>query len=528
MRKHIYSNMLGLLLCSAALAQLNQGLPSNDYLDSIQYNDNRTSQHAVVRSQPGAAYNQLPASNGVDLMYRGYRVNWKNAYAKPGTTPEAGGRNAFSILPIYQAQAGYDAGAGRLLTESALGFDARGDFNRKIGYTLRAAIGQTVLPDYLDSFARKSEVMPGWGDRAYALDSNGRYGWQHISGYISWQPSSIFNLQLGRDKQFWGEGYRSLWLSDIGAAFPYLQQSTKIWKLQYTSLFAIMEDRTASTGSRSDYRRKYGTFHVLSWNATKWLNLQAFEAIIWQGTDSNRYRGFDVNYLNPLAFFRPIEYSLGSSDNAMLGFGLNIRLNANNRLYGQLILDEFFLREIRARSGWWANKYGLQMGWKSFNLFHLKGLNLQGEINLVRPYTYAHGSPQQSYTHAGMPLAHILGANFSEGIGMLVWEGKQLFISGKMVLARFGQDTLDKNFGGNPFLSYSVRPSEFGNEIGQGLQTNLLLLEGKIGWRLRMAFPLRFELTAAIRRETTDRNTLNSAWFMAGLKLTPFRTYRDF
>jgi hypothetical protein len=212
----------------------------------------------------------------------------------------------------------------------------------------------------------------------------------------------------------------------------------------------------------------------------------------------------------------------------MLGFGLSIRLNANNRLYGQLILDEFFLREIRARSGWWANKYGLQMGWKSFNLFHLKGLNLQGEINLVRPYTYAHGSPQQSYTHAGMPLAHVLGANFSEGIGMLVWEGKQLFISGKIVLAHLGQDTLDKNFGGNPFRSYSVRPREFGNEIGQGLQTNLLLLEGKIGWRLRMAFPLQFELIAAIRRETTNRSASNSAWLMAGLKLTPFRIYRDF
>ena len=98
-------------------------------------------------------------------------------------------------------------------------------------------------------------------------------------------------------------------------------------------------------GSAQDFRSKFGTFHYLSFNATKWLNIGVFESVIWQGNDPNRQRAYDINYLNPLIFFRPVEYSLGSADNSMLGFSFKIRLNENNQLYGQLLLDEFYLKE---------------------------------------------------------------------------------------------------------------------------------------------------------------------------------------
>ena len=125
-------------------------------------------------------------------------------------------------------------------------------------------------------------------------------------------------------------------------------------------------------------------------------------------------RNFDVNYLNPIIFFRPIEYNIGSSDNSFFGVNLKATIFKRHILYSQLILDEFLLEEIRNNNGWWANKYGFQFGYKSFDLFELNGLGFQLEFNSVRPFTYSHLSSLQNYGNANHSLAHPLESNFRE------------------------------------------------------------------------------------------------------------------
>ena len=44
--------------------------------------------------------------------------------------------------------------------------------------------------------------------------------------------------------------------------------------------------------------------HYLSWNVSKRFNLGLFESVLWTNTND---RGFDVNYLNPLYFFVPLN-----------------------------------------------------------------------------------------------------------------------------------------------------------------------------------------------------------------------------
>ena len=84
----------------------------------------------------------------------------------------------------------------------------------------------------------------------------------------------------------------------------------------------------------------------MSWNATKRINVSFFESIVWQSRDSNNANlGYDVNYLNPVIFYRPTEYALGSGDNALIGASFKVRLWKHLQLYGQLIIDEFLLKE---------------------------------------------------------------------------------------------------------------------------------------------------------------------------------------
>ena len=60
-------------------------------------------------------------------------------------------------------------------------------------------------------------------------------------------------------------------------------------------------------------------------------------------------RGFDPNYANPFIFYRPVEFSVGSSDNALVGANIKITPFKNHIFYTQFIFDEFLLSEIKSR-----------------------------------------------------------------------------------------------------------------------------------------------------------------------------------
>ncbi len=436
---------------------------------------------------------------------------------------------AFGIKPIYDISAGYDLKGSNLLLTTVGGVRIGGDYKQKIGFDLRLAAGTTTLTNYQDSIASTFGIIPGWGDRAYPM-GNGKYSFQHLSGNIIWRPTPVFNLQVGRDKHFWGDGHRSLFLSDVGPAIPYIKAQTTIWKLQYTSLFTWLQDWTQSTGSKNDFRSKFASMHYLSANFTKWLNIGIFESVVWQGTDNNRTRWFDANYLNPLVFFRPVEYSIGSSDNAMLGIAGKIRFNRNNVLYGQIILDEFYLKEIKAwKDGWWANKQGVQIGYKCYNIGQVDNFLMQMELNIVRPYTYSHGSPQQSYTNGGMPLAHPMGANFAEFLGLLSYQWNGMTVTGKLVGMLYGVDINDTmNYGQNIFQSYITRENEYGNKLFQGYATNVFLAEFHALYAFNTKFPLRIEFTAGARSEKNAVRSLKSSYIMGGLCLPLWRAQRDY
>lgn len=436
-------------------------------------------------------------------------------------------KGLIEITPLCDLRAGYDlAGKQPIYTTfGALRFN--GYYKEKLAWDVRYGSGYTTLPAYLDSFVATHHVIPGWGDRAYASKGEA-YTWQNATGYVSWSPNHIFNIQAGRDKHFWGDGYRSLFLSDVSGSYPFLKLSTHIWKLQYTSLFAVQSDMTAASGVKADFRKKYGTFHYLSWNATKRWNFSVFEAVVWQGEDNNRFRGFDPNYLNPMLFFRPVEYSLGSSDNAMLGFAFKVKAAHALQFYGQLILDEFYLKEIKAHNQWWANKQGGQIGFKGFNLFTVKRLNIQGEVNIVRPYTYAHGSVQQNYGNANQSLAHPQGANFAEAVGILNYRWRHWLVEGKLLWARYGADSAGVDYGHNIYISYLNHPKTYGNTLFQGIQTDLAQADFRVAYLLYAPLNLKLEGGVTSRVEKTPAKTDKNMYVWLGFRTALFNDYRDY
>lgn len=284
---------------------------------------------------------------------------------------------------------------------------------------------------------------------------------------ISYTPNHIFNFQVGLDHNFIGEGSRSLFLSDYGKPYPFGLIRAKFWRFEYSVLYQFMKER-----DQNRWEGKFASSHHISFNPAKWLNIGIFESVIFQPKDTLLQRGFDVEYLNPLVFYRPQEYSLGSSDNVLLGMEISGHINDRHTIYSQVILDEFYLAELRAKTGWWANKFGAQLGIKGRFDIGKHRFFYRGEYNYVRPYTYSHISEELNHGNQGYSLAHPYGSNFMEILGELKWNLDKWNAKLFMNYSVKGDDQDGFSYGGDIYQSYTNRPFEYGHYTGQGAQVN--------------------------------------------------------
>ncbi len=513
-----------LLIHSLAFSQQWNYTLNRDFLWGVDNYFNNKNEHTQTFVKPFRLHDikQIKDSTAVfPRLLAGTKAEEKDKKAK----------GQIEVYPLLTAVTGFDLSSDPYLTtDLAIGGNLMIFWKDKFALNFKAMGGKGVYNSAVDSIIRHSRVIPGIG---YAYISkydslHPQYAYQYFSGYVSYSPNKIFNFQLGQDKHFWGDGYRSLFLSDVAAPYPFLKITTNVWKLTYVNLFTIMKDASNPSGFKKDWLDKYATFHYLGWNMTNRINIGLFESIVWQGSDSTRHRGYDVNYLNPIMFFRPTEYSLGSSDNAFVGFSIKIKLFKQQQLYGQLLLDEFLLKEVIAQNGWWANKQAFQLGLKSFDLFKIKKLNFQTEFNYVRPFTYAHGSVQQNYAHMNQPLAHPLGANFMELTSFLNFSKKRFFIEGKFTYAIYGADSASSDFGKNIFESYTNRANDYGNYTTQGVQTNLITASLRAAYILDTRMNLKIELGLADRFEQTKKSSKQFPFVFIGIKTDLCNLYDDF
>ena len=300
----------------------------------------------------------------------------------------------------------------------------------------------------------------------YSRKANQVNGSHNLLGRVSYTPNHIFNFQIGLDRNFIGEGSRSLFLSDYGKPYPFAQIRARFWHIEYLVMYQFFKENY-----NDSWQSKYGVMHYLSWNVTKWLNLGIFETVVFQPKDTLLNRGYDLEYLNPVIFYRPQEYAIGSSDNVLLGASISAKWKGHTA-YGQLILDEFLLSEIKAKSGWWANKYGAQLGVKGRFEFKKEKFFYRVEGNAVRPYTYAHLNPLQNYANAGHTLAHPYGGNFGEILGELKWQKNNWILKSFISYGIQGFDKEGKSYGGDVYQPYTNRPYNYDHEIGQGQKNN--------------------------------------------------------
>ena len=415
--------------------------------------------------------------------------------------------NAGSIhlSPVIDFGGGGESARGGRLFTNTRGLETRGYIDDKVGFYGFFTENQVYFPQFIDDQIVQKTDADGQQRIMRTGVVPGEAFWKRISpngvdfftarGYVAFNPTKHIALQFGHDKNFIGNGYRSLILSDFAPSYNFLKLTTNLGPVQYTNLFTQLKANpgyftNAGTVASEEIGNKYMALHHLSVNILPNLNVGIFEAVVFARDNGQ----FDITYLNPLIFYRAAEQYLGSPDNMLLGLDFKYIPFRNVMVYGQVNVDEFLSREVFAGNGWWANKQALQGGVKYTNVLGINNLDLQAELNYVRPFMYGHESAFDDYSHYYQPLAHPLGANFMEYVGRARWQVMpRLTLAGTAIYANIGEniqlaDGTIINYGNDinrSYLDVKQTNRELGYQVGSGSSASLKYVEFTASYMLR-------------------------------------------
>ncbi|MCZ2129036.1 MAG: hypothetical protein LC109_02090 [Bacteroidia bacterium] len=424
-----------------------------------------------------------------------------------------------TLNPVLAIGVGKDlVNTSKTLYRNTRGVEIKGFIGKKqnFGFYSIATENQTALPDFVNYYTDSFGYLPN--QTFWKKFKKTGYDYFQARGYVWWDINSFVTLRFGQDKVFWGNGIRSMVLGDFSPANLFFQINTNLGIFNYQNYYGQFTDFSTLTGATL-LKRKFGTFHRLGVNISKNVNIGVFEAVIFDRQDSTQSDRYDLAYLNPLIFYRAIEQQLGSRDNAVLGLDWKWNFLKRFQFYGQFVLDEFVLKEIKAQSGWWANKFSFQTGAKYVNMFGVSNLDFQAEFNVVRPYTYSHFRSGGNWANFGQPLAHPLGANFKEIIVKLSAQPlNRLYVDFTFLEYIKGEDfsVNGVNYGGNILRDYSKRVGDYGNKIGQGKAVGAGILDLNIAYMLWHNFFVESRIYYKLY-DFNDRYP-NTKWFNVGIR----------
>ncbi len=393
------------------------------------------------------------------------RLNDKKGafYRNPANMIEVNRPNFFlAVNPMLHAEYSKEADYDEQVYHYAAGLGMRTMIGNKVGLYASAVRHTERVPSFVMERYNEYNSLPGAG-KVDRFGNNGFNYWD-VRGGFTFKALKYFDFTLAYDRNFIGNGYRSLFLSDFAKNYVYGKAVTRIWKFRYTHIYAPMIPQfEGERQSDLPVGRRMTAIHHLSFNATKWLNLALFQSV----SITNRK---DWMYMMPVMFYPTSQIRNTKPANNLGGFEFKANIAKKHQVYGQLLIDNLSLKEFAKGSGWWNNRYGIQLGAKTINLFGIKNLDLQVEMNAVRPYTYAGDEDTLgSYSHYNQPLAHPLSASFAEIITNVTFQPlASLKIQATLHWVEYGTDTTTMNFGGNILKDTYSRPANFGYTLITG------------------------------------------------------------
>lgn len=424
--------------------------------------------------------------------------------------------------PIINFQYAIDGNDEQPIFKNLRGLELRAGVDDRIYFYTNVLETQERFPKYVNNFIDKNRAIPGAAlYKSYVstiFNINRGYDFLNAQALLGFNITKHVGVQFGHGSNFIGNGYRSVLLSNFSANYLYLKLNWRVGKFQLQNIFA-----EAAANSRADLTKdglipkKYFATHYFGYRPFEKLQLGLFETVVF-----HRENGFELQYLNPIILYRTVEQYIGSPDNVLLGLDAKWNFAKGFQFYGQLILDEFKFDELfLEKRGWWANKYAAQLGIKAIDVAGVETLDIQLEYNLARPYTYSsRDSTFANYGNYNQALAHPLGANFKEVIGIVKYRPiPKLYFQAKYFLMNYGENPEGINVGANILLPNTSRASTYGNFIGQGTKARTSIISIDLSYQVFHNGFIDLTYFQRIKDSADDNLDLTTRYFGGGLRL---------
>ena len=235
----------------------------------------------------------LPAADR--SQYNSKKPIGKSFYRSPANLYEVHVKDFdLAVNPVIQYTISKENNNSQRLFLNTRGLHVRGRIANKIGFFAYLTDNQERSPQYVQQFISARRAVPGNGFYK-PFKAAGGVDYFDARGYFTFGVSKYINIAFGYDKNFIGNGQRSLLLSDFGNNTLFLKLNTRIWKINYQNLFMELYNAHVPGGDKL-IGKKYAAMHHLDVGVTKWLNIGLFEGVIFGRKDR-----FEFGYLNPRA-----------------------------------------------------------------------------------------------------------------------------------------------------------------------------------------------------------------------------------
>ncbi len=303
------------------------------------------------------------------------------------------------------------------------GFRAGGRIGELFAFETEFYENQAVFNSAIENHIRNSHIIPGQG----LAKPYGTKGWDYSSssGYISFSPVMVLNVQAGYGKQFIGDGYRSLILSDASFYYPYAKITLSFKNFMYSWMLSLLQEYDTSKVEMNDlfFRKTFST-HLISVNLFRKLQISLIESEMHNNPDTFGIFRSDWKLFNPVMM-------LYSPDNKIHTlWGTNVKFNLTNKL---LIYNQWAFDNLASGEPVYSS---VQAGFKYFDVLGVKGLFAQAEFNQVQPNTYKSSNQLLNWNHYGESLAHPYGDNFKEEVVFLTYSWHRWKLSSQTNLVK--------------------------------------------------------------------------------------------
>lgn len=483
----------------------------------------QTREHTALKqwfttdSLQGKVYDSLVNFNGArNPLLNGHLIDEKYG---------SGSRFYADLLPdVY---AGRDLSSKTATWLTGIGAQIGGDLAPNFHYNFNFSANNGQLPAYMTAYANATGYIPG--QSADEAPNSNIKDWYYTSFRLSYSPSKFVNFELGKDKNFIGDGYRSMMLSDFASNYPFFKTTLTGGSLQYTIMYAYLNNPLNTSGIDDAVYNKWGYFQFLDWTISRRLSLGLFENTMEATRNTNGSKqGFNPSLAMPFSILVPEDNIAHNPGKNLLGATAKYKIFNQTVIYGQFVLNEFDAKDFFSNDGSVTNKYGYQLGFRGAGLFGAKGLNYLGEFNTARPFTYSSFDQSSNYSQDGQPLADPLGAGFREWLAILNYSAGRFDLQGQLNYGYYGLDENGQNYGQNIFEPYTSASKSLGNFIGQGLRTDFYYAGGTVSYVINPRNNLRVELSSFYRETTNSVADSRGFFIFIGLRSSFRDLYTDF